>query len=414
MLPERLAAMHPAMQHFIDEGKLPNVVTLVARRGRIVHFEAQGFTDLESKHPVGTDTIFRLYSNTKPITGVAAMILVEEGKLRLDDPVSRFIPSFADLQVRVPGQPLLTEPPNRPLTIRHCLTHTTGLANPANVPVLYAGADALWSVHGLFPGPSAHRQALATLRPVSDGGSGDRRERVEALAALPMHAHPGERWDYHIGFVVMSVVLEEACGMPLDEFYKTRIFEPLGMQDSDFYLSEDKIGRFASCYRPECRDGVWQLALQDEPATSEKVTGDVSGEKQYFDAGGDAGGVLSTVGDYARFGQMLLNGGELDGVRIVGPKSVEIMASSHTDLISPMSGPEYGWGLGVSVRVARGSPTWRSIGSYGWGGAAGTRFFVDPAQELVAVCFTQVLNNMIIPGNTYREDFERIIYQSLA
>ena len=232
------------------------------------------------------------------------------------------------------------------------------------------------------------------------------------MAELPLAAHPGEQFGYHVGYPVLTAVLEEASGQPLDVFFREAIFEPLGMQDTDFYVADDAVHRFGANYTPREIDGEMRLVAVEKAATSEKVVG----PKTEFSAGGDMGGVLSTAGDYARFGQMLLNGGELDGVRILGRKTVDMMIGNHTgDMVIPMTGPGFHWGLGVAMYHGRGrAPLIRSVGTYGWGGAAGTTYFGDPAEELIGVCLTQVMAAGMMPNNTYQEDFQRLVYQALV
>jgi CubicO group peptidase (beta-lactamase class C family) len=248
----------------------------------------------------------------------------------------------------------------------------------------------------------------------ADGNSGAQtaQERIAALARLPLSFQPGSQYEYHAGYIVLGPIIEAVTGKPLDVFYRERIFGPLSMPDTDWYLDEAKLDRFPDCYRP-ARDGSeWKLQTQERAATSMKVTG----PRTFFGAGGDQGGVLGTIGDYARFGQMLLNGGELDGIRIVGRKTVEYMTSDHSEgMILPARGPGFGWGLGVVVRHGKGGlPVLRSTGSYGWAGAAGTQYLADPTEGLLLVCFTQIMGKQMMPGCTYWEEFERIVYQSLA
>lgn len=391
---ERLARIRPTMQKYIDEQKLPCMVTLVARHGKIVHFEAVGYMDVESKQPVKKDAFFRLYSNTKPITGVAAMILYEDGLLNLNDPVSKFIPAFKNLVVS--GAPNV--PARREITVRDCLRNTTGLATALAPAQTGTQSRDILVRDGLPAGPE-EKQA-STIR-----------EGVENLARLPLKAHPGTEWGYHAGYPVVGVVIEAASGMTLEDFYRERIFKPLKMKDSTFYLPEGQLKRFPVCYRPQ-RDGEkWKLVVVDRPETSEKV----NGPKTWFDAGGGRGGVLSTVSDHARFAQMLLNGGELDGARILGRRTVEIMTSNHTrDIPIPMLGHGFGFGIGVGVRVeSKGNPLIRSVGSYGWGGAAGTGFFVDPREDMFAVYFTQLMGTGMTTDNPYGQDLERLVYQAL-
>jgi CubicO group peptidase (beta-lactamase class C family) len=395
---QRLARIGPAMQHYIDARKVPNLVTLLARRGEIVHLEARGVLDLESGEPVDTSTLFRLYSNTKPIAGLATLILYEDGLLTPDDPVGRFLPEWSNLRVLLPDQPGASERARRGITVRDCLTNTTGLATPARAPIALR---------------AQHRDTLEKLgwfgRPPADLPF---RERVRLMAELPLLAHPGQRFDYHVGYMLLGCVLEAASGMPLDRLFHERIFAPLGMHDTGFYLADGALPRFPAQYVPRQVDGQWVLQRNEKASESEKY----HGPKTRFGAGGDAQGVLSTVGDYARFGQMLLNGGVLDGVRIIGRKTVELMTGNHTgDMVIPMTGPGFHWGLGVSTYHGRGRPPLiRSVGTYGWGGAAGTTYFADPAESLLGVCFTQVLQHALMPGNHYQEEFQRLAYQALA
>jgi len=405
---ERLARIRPALQKFIDQQKIPNLVTLVARHGKVVHFDAQGYMDFDSKKPASKDTIFRLYSNSKPITGVATMILYEEGLLDLDDPVSKYIPAFKNPVVRVsdttegavanPLSMIPTVPARRGITIRDCLRNTTGLATPQRSPMSFMieFRDVMIEL-GWYPGSTPSK---ATFR-----------ERVEAQAKLPLSFQPGTEFEYHVGYPVVGVVIETIVGKTLEEFYQERIFRLLRMKDTSFYLPGRKVNRFPACYQPKREGREWKLAVVERPETSEKV----KGPKVYFGAGGDMGGILSTVADYARFGQMLLNGGELDGVRILGRKTVELMTASHTgNIFIPMLGHGFGFGMGVGVHTGgRWAPRIRSVGAYSWGGAAGTTYFADPKEGLLAICFTQVLTHLMMPENTYQEEFERLVYQAL-
>jgi CubicO group peptidase (beta-lactamase class C family) len=399
---ESLSRIGPVLQKFIDDRKDPNFITMVIRRGKIVHYEARGYMDLESKMPVREDAIYRLWSNTKPITGVATMICVEEGLLDLDDPVSKFIPAFKNQRVRAtaPQGPMIgtpTVPVNRDITVRDCLRNTTGLATARRAPLTYMNEfkDIL---------PKTNLMGVPGLMP------GGMRETLDALARLPLEFQPGTEFEYQVGYPIAGVVIEETTGQTLDEFYRERIFKPLGMVDSSFYLPKDKLDRFPTLYSPVRENGEWKLTISEEPAKSEKVIGPGT----YFEAGGGGGGVLSTVADYARFAQMLLNRGELDGVRILSRKSVEIMTSSHTgDMVLPLRQTGMGFGMGVGVNKGGGNPAYRSIGTYGWSGAAGTNFFIDPKEELICIIFTQVFMHEVMGNNNYTEDFERLVYQSL-
>ena len=398
--PRRLARLGDAMQAFVDDRRLPNLVTLVARRGQVVHQQACGVLDLDDGTPAGLDTLFRMWSNTKLIAGIATLILYERGLLNLDDPVARFLPEYADQRVRRADEPMATEPARRGITIRDCLTNTTGLQDPPTMPhfVSQQYQDLLTQIGwdaGMLTVPER-----------------DNRARVRAQAQLPLAAHPGERFDYHLGYPLLTAVLEEASGQRLDQLFRDAIFEPLGMNDTGFYLKEDALPRFGASYMPREVDGEIKLVAVDKAATSEKTVG----PKREFAAGGDFGGVLTTVGDYARFGQMLLNGGDLDGVRILGRKTVALMTANHTGkMVIPITGPGYHWGLGVAVyHGGGGSPLIHSAGTYGWDGAAGTMYFADPAEHLLGVCLTQVMAAGTMPNNTYQEDFRRLVYQALA
>ena len=403
---QRLALIRPALQKFIDRRLVPNLVTLIARHGKIVHLEAQGYMDFESRKPAGVDTFFRLWSNTKPITGTATMICVEEGLLKLDDPISKYLPAFKNPVVRVldttskrGSPPSVTEtvPAQREITVRDCLRNTTGLATPQYAPISYMtefGAilkDTTW-----FANPIK---------------TNDIRRTMDALAKLPLDFQPGTQFIYHVGYPIVGLILEAVTGKTLEDFYQERIFQPLGLSDTSFYLPPKKLDRFPCCYRPVREKGEWVLAVAEKPETSEKVTG----PQTYFEAGGGAGGVLSTITDYARFSQMLLNGGEIDGVRILSRKSVELMTSNHVDpgVNMALTGPGFGFGMGVGVYKGTTPPLMRSVGTFGWSGMAGTVCLMDPKEDLLFACFTQVMNRSLMPENTYQEEFERLVYQAL-
>jgi CubicO group peptidase (beta-lactamase class C family) len=403
---ERLDLVRTGLKKYIDEKKVPNLVTLVARHGRVVHYEAQGYLDLESKTTAGKDAIFRLYSNSKPIAGVAAMICVEEGRFGLDDPVSKYIPAFRDPKVLAagaggPGVPfgVMIAPARREITLRDCLRNTTGLATPQHFPVALvpqfkdAIAGSGWDMMDLDKPP---RRSY--------------RETVEAHAGIPLNYEPGTEFEYHLGYPVIGVILETVTGQTLEEFYQERLFRPLGMRDTSFYLDSEKLNRFSSCYQPKFERGRWGFTIYDRAETSEKV----KGPKKHYGAGGNMGGLLSTVADYARFAQMMLNGGELGGARILGRKSIEVMTSDHLGGVPcTLMGPGFGFGMGVGVYKGGGPPVMRSIGTYGWGGAAGTTFFADPKEDLIAICFTQVFGALMMPDNDYQGEFERLVYQAL-
>ena len=405
---DRLARIGPAMKKYIDDGKVPHIITLVARHGKLVQYEAQGYLDLDTKKPAGTDTLVRLWSNTKCISGMATMICVEEGLLSLDTPISKYIPAFKDQRVlsavtpgegpRAPMGVIPTVPAVRGISVRDCLRNTTGIMTQqrASVQLVTMYRDLVAKL-GWLSGPLVAAHSA--------------KELVEAQAKLPLYSQPGTQFEYHAGYLALGLVLEAATGMTLEDFYQERILKPLGMNDTSFYLLPDRMPQLSTCYRPSHNDGGWQLAVEDKPENSEKA----KGPKTFFGAGGDRGGLLCTIGDYARFAQCLLNGGELDGVRIISRKSVELMTGNHLGpgVGSPMFGADFGFGMGVGVYKGGGLPQLRSVGTYGWGGAAGTQYFGDPKEDLIAIIFSQVFSHSMMPDNLYQEDFERLVYQAL-
>jgi CubicO group peptidase (beta-lactamase class C family) len=409
---ERLARLKPAMQKYIDRKWIPSAVMLVAREGKVVYHEAIGYQDCEKKVPAATDTICRLYSNSKAITGLATMILYEDGKLTLDDPLSKYIPAFKNPkivakpeQVPTDGRGMATMfatvPAKREITLRDCLRNTTGLATPERAPYWF-----LTQYQDILP--ETGWDMMIVLDRAPEKGY---LHRAEMYAKLPLITNPGTEFLYHVGYHIVGAIIEIITGKSLEEFYRERIFRPLGMDDTSFYLDKKKLARFSCCYQPIPVKNNWGLGIYDSAETSEKV----KGAGKYCGAGGDLGGILSTASDYARFGQMLLNGGELDGVRIISRKSVELMTSSHTKKLNvPMLGEGFGFGIGLGVYTgASHNPVLRSPGTFGWGGAAGTIFFADPKEKLLAICFTQLFNAKMIPDNNYQEEFERLVYQAL-
>ncbi|HUP23978.1 MAG TPA: serine hydrolase domain-containing protein [Thermoanaerobaculia bacterium] len=388
MSSERLARLDAAMQAYVDRGEVAGVVTVVARRGKVVHLAAHGHRDREAAAPMTGDTIFRIASMTKPIASVALMMLWEEGRFQLRDPIAKYLPELAEPKVAVPAgaleyvaTPWKTVPTTGPITFQHVLTHTAGLANT-------------------YRGPS--KQAYDAIRPALPPGStvGD---MIAELAKLPLQFEPGTAWEYGPGTDVVGRLVEVLSGQTLDRFLAERIFGPLGMRDTHFYLPPSKLGRFAALYRPD-EDG--KIVLTEAPSAESRF---VREPHTYFSGGG---GLVSTAIDYLRFHQMMLNGGELDGVRILGRKTVELMTTNHTgDLGIWLRGPGYGFGLGYSVVTDQGqSGMPASEGTYAWGGAFGTIFWVDPAEELIGVLMTQIR-----PYTHFniREDMTTLTYQAL-
>jgi CubicO group peptidase (beta-lactamase class C family) len=367
MSSERLARLDRVMQGYIDRSQLAGTLTLVARHGKVVHLKAQGWRYKEEDLPMETDTIFRIASMTKPITSVALMMLYEEGAFQLDDPISKWMPEYANPQVLVKteeGERL--EPARSPMTVRQLLTHTAGLIG-ARSPRRGEARDV--QMKGGFP---------ATVS-----------EAVARAASVPLDYHPGERWEYSSATDYVGVLVEKMSGMTLDQFFRERIFEPLGMVDSHFVVPESKLDRMAALYRP---DAQLEIELFEPPKA-----GPLRELPPTYFMG--AGGLMSTAADYWRFHQMMLNGGELDGVRILGRRTVELIISNHIPAGRPefkvwLAGPGYGFGLGYAILLDPGQAVEpNSPGTFNWGGAFGTWFFVDPVEELIGVVMVQLVNH---------------------
>lgn len=384
MSAERLQRIGPAMQKYIDQQLVPGTVTLVARHGKIVHFEAQGYMDAENKVPMRKDALFRIASMTKPMASVALMMLWEEGKFNLHDPVSKFLPEFANQKVSTSSDSSARTgelvPVKRDATIRDMLTHTAGLANS------YMGNIAFFEdAVRITP-----EDTLETY--------------IKKLAALPLNYQPGEAWQYSHATDVVGRLVEVLSGESLDKFMRERIFVPLGMNDTHFFLDDTKGGRLAAQYTPG--DGN-KIKLQDPGSTQSRW---ITGPKKVYRG---AGGLVSTAHDYVRFQQMVANGGELDGVRLLSPRTVSLMTENHTgDLPLWLPGPGMGFGLGYGVVVDRGkSASAMSEGSAYWGGAYCTLSWFDREQGVVAVMMTQVRPYGHI---RIREDFQQLVYQAIV
>ena len=379
---ERLTRINDMMQRHIAAGEISGGVTVVARRGRIAHFEAHGTTGLETGTPMAKDSVFRIASMTKVVAGVAIMLMVEEGQVQLTDPVSRFIPEFKNLTVAVErprqggrggdeenGPQFYTVPADRDVTVRDLLTHTSGLAS----------------------GPMSSASARSVARRPDETLA----DYIPRLGETALEFQPGSRWSYSpgAGFATLGRIVEIASGMPFDQFLQRRLFEPLGMQETAFHASEALAPRLVTAYR-RTPDGIVRDTNPDRM------------QSRVFFSG--AGGLVTTAEDYLRFGQMLLNGGELNGQRLLSPRTVDQMASLH--ISDTLPGRPVGEGYGLSVRVlsdavVRGSRL--SDGSYGWGGAFGTHFWVDPKEEIVAVLMIQT------PIRELRPEFENAVMQAV-
>ncbi len=372
MSTERLQQIDAAMQRHIDAGKIQGAMTAVARRGRVVHFEAHGLIDVEAERPMPQDAIFVMASSTKPVLGVAAMILIDEGRIHPSDPVEKYIPEFANMQVAVLAEPADKDisplkvnrrnppahrlvPAQTPITIEHLLTHTSGLVSGGLGTRLEPGAD---------------RTTLASFIP--------------ALGDFALDFQPGSRWSYGGALQVVARIIEVVSGVTYEEFMQTRIFDPLGMHDTHFRVPQSKLSR---------RMVIWGVDMS-------KWDGETTSR-----------GLWSTARDYLRFQQMLANGGELFGQRLLSADAVAMMASNHVgDLFAGGPKGRKGMGFGYTVAVVLdpvAAASQRSAGAFGWGGAAGTLSWTDPAEELAGVIMLQQ------PYGPARRDFEEIIRQAI-
>ena len=364
---ERLKRLTEIFQAYVADGKLAGSVVLVARRGKIVYLHAFGQRDREANAPMSEDAIFRIASQTKALVSVGVMILQEQGKLLIGDPVGRYLPEFQKTTVAVPkkdgGYDVVEA--KQPITIRHLLTHTAGIGYGEGV------ARDRWQAASIQGWYFADRD-----EPVGT--------TVSRMAALPFDAQPGERWVYGYSTDILGALIERVNGESLADFLAKHLFGPLGMQDTQFYLPDSKVGRLAVVYSAT---PAGKLERAPDPGTGVGQGAYVKGPRKSFSGGA---GILSTATDYARFLQMMLNGGEFDGKRILSRKTVELMTVDH--LVSKQVEEGVGFGLGFSVVKdlgARGVPG--SVGEFGWGGAYHSSYWVDPKKELVVVYFTQLL-----------------------
>lgn len=383
---ERLARIGEVVRRYVDEGKLGGAVTLVARAGKVAHFEAFGKLDPAAGAAMPADAVFRIASQTKAVTSVAVMILFEEGKLLLGDPVAKYIPEFAKTTVAVPdgarkGPGYRIVPAKRPITIRDLLTHSAGISygdGPAKD--LYKAAG----IQGWFLADRAE--------PVGDV--------VRKLARLPFDAQPGEKWVYGYNTDILGHLVEVVSGTSLADFVAKRITGPLSMADTSFFLPKEKAGRLA---------GLWGIGADGKAAAvaDPRDRSYVEGPRACT-AGG--AGLLSTAEDYARFLLMLQSGGEWGGVHILSPKSVELMTADHLGAVYGSGGQGFGLGFWVTRELGRnGDPG--SVGAFGWGGAYHTTYWVDPVEKLVAVFMTQLLP---AAGSDAHGKFKALVYQSIV
>ncbi len=393
MSSERLDRLSLALETYVDEGRLAGAVTIVLRHGKIAYREGIGYRDVEAESPMPSDGIFRIASQTKALASVGVMLLQEEGKLLITDPIGKYLPAFAETTVADPnGEGGYTVvPSNRPITIRDLLTHTAGISYGMGLLANRGAAADAWEEAGITGWYFANRD-----EPVVD--------TMARLAELPMDAHPGERWIYGYNTDILGAMIEEISGQTLGAFLKARLFDPLGMTDTHFFLPENKVGRLATVYSSVGDGSSFERA--PEPGHMVGQGHYVSGPRTAFSAGA---GALSTAADYATFLQMMLNGGELNGTRILSRKTVESMLSDHLGGLAVR--PGQGFGLGFSIThdpAATGLPG--SGGEFGWGGAYHSTYWVDPEEELVVVYLTQ-----LIPASNIddQQKVRTLVYQAI-
>jgi CubicO group peptidase (beta-lactamase class C family) len=376
---ERLARMTKSIHEYVDAGRTPGVVILIARHGKVVHMDAYGKADLVTGRPTRADDIFRMYSMTKPITSVALLMLYEEGKFQLTDPLSRYFPAVADLRVYAGSAPqggMLLDSLRRPITIQDVFRHSAGFS------------------YGFGPSPvdKAYQDANLFSTSLTD--------LMDKIGKLPLLYQPGDRWVYSVAHDVQAALVEKLSGQKFDDFVRQRIFEPLEMKDSMFKVPAHKTSRVPVLY---------SMSPDRKLVPDKSPLGSDYGELVF---GGYS--ISTTIGDYALFAQMLLNKGQLNGVRLLSPKTVELMATNHLTAAALAAGgvsPGTGYGLGVSVLM---SPAERgnigSVGEFGWSGAASTHVLIDPKEDLVAIYCTQLL------GTDFglRAHFATMLYQSIV
>lgn len=390
MSAKRLKNIGVKLRQYVEEEQVAGFVTLVGRDSEVAHLEAWGFRDSEQQLPMELDTLFRIYSMTKPITSIALMMLHEQGKFQLVEPVSRYIPAFGNTKV-LAGQGYMgpqLAPQDPPMTIWHLLTHTAGLSYGFffDTPI-----DDMYR-------NSIFRSETATLE-----------EKILGIAELPLRFQPGSAWNYSVATDVCGYLVQVLSEMPFEDFLAERIFEPLGMADTAFHVPVDKLDRFAKLYRHDVKTGTFS----DYESTPHIPVHDYT---KPASAPSGGGGLVSTAADYWQFANMLLNEGELHDTRIIGRKTLEFMTRNHIkdDLlpmaIGPATIPGRGFGLGFDVVMdAAQTGVLNSDGNYGWSGAAATNFWVDPQEQLAGIIMTQLMDN-ILP---FQQDFRALTYQAL-
>mgnify|MGYP003662673477 FL=1 len=386
MSSERLERIRPIMQNYIDQGQLAGITTMITRRGKIVHQETVGVLNLNTGEALEADSLFRIYSMTKPIVSVALMQLYEQGKFQLDDPVAKYLPAFKDVEVLEDG--VRVKAKHAP-TIREVMSHTAGFTygifGNSEVDKLYRAA--------LYQ-PKRMGMAVSNLE-----------EMVDKMGSLPLLYQPGERWVYSLSADVVGRLIEVLSGQPLDVYLREQLFSPLVMNDTFFEVPKEKLNRFGTNHM---RNEQGELIVMDTPETSR-----FAGPVTFFSGGG---GLVSSTMDYMRFAQMLLNGGELDGKRILSPRTIELMTVNQLEAgvtsgfgERPGVAGTVGFGLGFGVATEKPKTVSGSKGEYTWGGAAGTIFWVDPKEELVGLLMVQMMRNPI----DLRQQFKVLTHQAI-
>jgi CubicO group peptidase (beta-lactamase class C family) len=387
---ERLGRIAPFLQYYVDKQKLAGFVVLVARGGQTVYFKTIGLADINAGKPMQPNTIFRIFSMSKPITSVAIMMLVEEGRFHINTPVSDFAPWFKDCKVLVNRKgKMVLEALQSEITIHHLLTHTAGLS---------LGFEENHLIDSIY------RDRMGKLKEANPDVPFD--EFIRTIATIPLVFQPGTSWRYSMATDVLGYVVQQASGKPFETFLRERIFEPLGMVDTGFSVPTDKINRFAVNYTAVPGGG---LKIVDDSATGSFLTNGSYLIKPTTPSGG--GGLVSTTPDYLRFCQMLLHLGELDGVRLLGRKTVEWMTINHLPNNGHIDDPALGFGLGFAVLID--PALYSKMGSKGlycWGGAANTKFWIDPHEQLIGILMLQCMPDGVFP---VEQDFQNLVYQAI-
>lgn len=380
---ERLKKLDAMLEESVSSGEIPGVVALIVRNGKIVYHSAKGKADVESGKNMSKDAIFRIASQTKAITSTAVMMLWEEGKFRLDDPISRYIPEFKNPQVlqnfRYADTTYTTVPAKKEISIRHLLTHSAGIG--------YGGIDSDERMRMIYQ--------KAGIVEAFDTQGMNNEQNIRKLAELPLHQNPREGFIYSMSIDVLGRLVEVVSGMSLDSFFRERIFNPLGMADTYFYLPENKISRLVEVHVPQ--NGTWIKPTQGQ---GWDTSFPISGTKTHFSGGG---GLSSTAMDYAKFLQMYLNGGEYNGIRILSRKTIETMMSYQMVDLDPSEGKYHGLGFAVSTEKSLAKGGIGSPGTFDWGGAFNTQYFADPEEKIIGIIMKQTLGGSEPTGWKFRQ-----------